>query len=102
MPREFTVNVYADIEDEFEQQNDLTVLFLLVVSEASMGGSPRLPMKQWPRRGKRAYRRSRRYPNQPQSDFRQWISPITPSCGAMVTKRKMKPAGVGSTRCASK
>jgi hypothetical protein len=36
VPREVTVNVYANVEDELEQQHDLSVLFVPVVSEASI------------------------------------------------------------------
>jgi hypothetical protein len=36
VPREVTVNVYANVEDELEQQHNLSVLFVPVVSEASV------------------------------------------------------------------
>lgn len=34
VPRELTVNVYANVEDELEKQQNLSVLFVPVVSEA--------------------------------------------------------------------
>lgn len=36
VPREITVNVYANIEDDLEQQHKLSVLFVPVVSEPSI------------------------------------------------------------------
>jgi hypothetical protein len=36
VPREFTVNVYANVEDELEQQHNLSVLLVPIVSEASI------------------------------------------------------------------
>jgi len=35
VPREVTVNVYANVEDELEQKHELHVLFVPVVSETS-------------------------------------------------------------------
>ena len=36
IPREITVNVYANVEDELEQQHNLSVLFVPLVSEPSI------------------------------------------------------------------
>lgn len=36
IPRETTVNVYANVEDELEQQHNLSVLFVPAVSEPSV------------------------------------------------------------------
>ena len=35
VPRETTVNIYANIEDELEQEKELNVLFVPVVSETT-------------------------------------------------------------------
>jgi len=39
VPREITVNVYANVEDELEQQHQLSVLFVPVVAEPSISES---------------------------------------------------------------
>jgi hypothetical protein len=36
VPREVTVNIFANLEDELEQQHNLSVLFVPVVSEPSI------------------------------------------------------------------
>ena len=36
VPREITVSVYANIEDELEQEHNLSVMFVPVVSEPSI------------------------------------------------------------------
>jgi hypothetical protein len=36
VPREFTVNLYANVEDELEEKHNLTVLFVPVGSESSI------------------------------------------------------------------